>query len=206
MQAEWRIDLQQASGPVAVTGRLTWIPGLSPAPWLAVAAGLLALGLVLGLTRRWGALAGAVALVTVNDVFHAVATAWSWSGDAVYRATRLIDGNSFSIAGWVVGVVAFGWLRHQRADGLYAAALAGASAFLFTGLLDFGVLGRSQAPFNGPLALDRATVAISLGLGLGVVLGALAGVRVNRASPAGDDCDTEECAPAERPAIVPRSA
>lgn len=188
VQAEWRIELQQASAPVVLTGRLSWIPGPSPLPWLLMAVALVGVGLLFGVARRWRALAGAVGLVTANDLYHATATAWSWSGDAVFRITQLIEANSFSIAGWVLGLVAVWWLRRRRVDGLYAAALAGASAVLFTGLFDVSVLGRSHAPFNGPLALDRATVTVSLGLGLGVVLGALAGIGADRLPPADMEC------------------
>jgi hypothetical protein len=51
------------------------------------------------------------------------------------------------------------------------------SAALFTGILDFTVMARSQAPFNGPMVVDRVTVAVSLGLGVGLALGAVLALR-----------------------------
>jgi len=204
VQAEWQIGLRQGSTALEVTGRLTWIPGRSAAPWLVASAALAIGGLTLGLRRRWSALAVAVVAVTANDLYHAGAVAWSWSGNTVYRTTQLIEGNSFSIAGWVAGLVGAWWLWRRRVDGLYAAVFAGVSAVLFTGVLDLSVLGRSEAPFTGPVALDRAMVSVSLGLGLGVVLGALAGLRAARtASGPGPE---EECTVPEPPATLLGSA
>jgi hypothetical protein len=91
--------------------------------------------------------------LTVNDVYHAGAIAFSVAGGLGTQLGRFFTGS------------------------FYAAAFAGVSAALFTGLLDISVLSRSQAPFAGPIGLDRVTVAVSLGLGLGVAIGSILALR-----------------------------
>ena len=77
----------------------------------------------------------------------------------------------------MLGLLAVRLLIRQQVDGLYAAAFAGVSAALFTGLLDITVLSRSEAPFDGPIGVDRLTVAVSLGLGVGVAVGSILALR-----------------------------
>jgi hypothetical protein len=182
LQARWTITMRQDTTPIEATGDYRWIPGHSPLPWLALAMALAAAAIVLGRRGAWRALAVVAGLVTVNDLGHAGAIAWFWSGDTGYRLSQLIDGNSYSIAGWVLGLAAVRLLWRQRFDGLYAAVVAGASAALFTGWLDFKVLSASQAPFNGALIVDRISVAVSLGGGLGLTVAAVIGIRACRAS------------------------
>ncbi|MDQ1391563.1 MAG: hypothetical protein QOF30_540 [Acidimicrobiaceae bacterium] len=195
-EADWVITMTQGSTPITVKGNYTWIPGSSPLPWLLVALALAALGAALGLLGAWGVpLAVALLVVTVNDVYHAVGIAWFWSGSFVYRLEQFFSGSFYSFVGWALGIVAAWLLMRRRVDGLYAAVFAGGSAALFTGLLDITVLSRSQAPFGGSLSVDRVTVVISLGLGLGVAIGALIGIRASRPElelDGSDDFETDE--------------
>ncbi len=111
------------------------------------------------------------------DFGQAAVVAWFWAGDWVFPTAQLLEGSSYQApAGFS------GWSRSACGGRVATAAgprrlLAAASALVFTGGLDFTVLSRSQAPFAGPLALDRLCVALCLGLGLGVTLGALAMMR-----------------------------
>ncbi|MDQ1357861.1 MAG: hypothetical protein QOG44_2234 [Acidimicrobiaceae bacterium] len=189
-EANWEIAMTQGSTPITVKGNYTWIPGSSPLPWLLVALALAAVGAALGLLGAWGVpLAVALVVVTVNDIYHAVGIAWFWSGGFVYRLEKFFSGSFYSFVGWALGFVAVWLLVRRRVDGLYAAVFAGGSAALFTGLLDITVLSRSQAPFGGSLVVDRVTVVISLGLGLGVAVGALIGIRASRPELELDDAD-----------------
>ena len=188
VEAQWTVKLQQGPTPITVTGNYTWVPSSNPFPWLVVTIVLAMAVIALGLTGAWGRpLAMAVVALTLNDIYHAVAIAWFWSGSFVYRLTKLFGGSFYSIVGWVLGLVAARLLWQRRVDGLYAAVFAGGSAALFTGLLDFTVLSRSQAPFAGSITVDRLTVAISLGVGVGVMVAALIAIRSTR--PAYDDFD-----------------
>jgi hypothetical protein len=174
----WAVTLKQGATTISVTGRLTWVPGPSPIPWLLLAALLAALCVAIGLLGAWGApLAAIVAILTVNDVYHAVGIAFSYSGGLTTRMYHLFTGSFYSIIGWVLGVLAIRLLLSRRIDGLYAAAFAGVSAALFTGLLDIGVVGHTIAPFDGPMTVDRITVALSLGLGFGVAAASVLALR-----------------------------
>jgi len=201
LQARWAVTMAQGPTVVTAAGDYTWIPGETPFPWLLLAVGLAGVALVVALTRSWRWLAAATGVVTVVDFGHAVGVAWSWAGGSAFRLSQLLEGSSYQIPGWILGVLAVGLLARGRPRGRQAAACAGGSALLFTGLLDFTVLGRSNAPFAGPLTIDRAEVAICLGLGLGVLTGALALLRADRprieyTDDEGDDEGIESEAPA----------
>jgi hypothetical protein len=191
----WTIDLRQGTTAITVTGHLTWIPGPSPFPSLLLALALAALAIAAALSRAWGPiLAVLVGLITANDLYHAVAIGFSVAGTTGTRLTRVLTGSFYSIIGWVLGALAVRLLWHRSPDGLYAAAFAGVSAALFTGVLDFTVLSRSQAPFNGPMVIDRVTVAVSLGLGVGLAVGAVLALRRIPRAEVDEDEDEDDLA------------
>jgi hypothetical protein len=190
----WTVTLKQGATLITVTGHLTWVPGPSPLPWLLLALLLLVGAAAVGVAGAWGLpMAVLVALLTVNDLYHALAIAFSVSGGFGSQMLRFFTGSFYSIIGWILGLLAVRLLLGRRVDGLYAAAFAGVSAALFTGLLDVTVLSHSEAPFNGPLGLDRVTVAVSLGLGIGVAAGAVLALRrVPRPEYDDEEADEEE--------------
>jgi len=197
----WTVTLQQGATTIAVTGHLTWVPGPSPIPWLLLAALLAAVAVAIGLTGAWGPpLAALVGIVTVNDLYHALGIAFSVSGSLSARMSRFFSGSFYSIIGWVLGLLAIRLLLRRRVDGLYAAAFAGVSAALFTGLLDISVLSHTEAPFNGSMTVDRITVAVSLGLGVGV---AAASVLALRRVPRPEWDDEDEESEADEPHLGP---
>jgi hypothetical protein len=174
----WTVTLVQGDTRIAVTGRLTWVPGQNPAPWLLLALALAVLAAALGVFGYWGVpLAILVAVLTINDFYHAAAIAWSFGGGFWTKFGKFFSGSFYSTIGWILGVLAVWLLVRRRVDGLYAAVFAGISAALFTGLLDIAVLSRSQAPFDGLIGVDQLTVAVSLGLGVGVATAAFVALR-----------------------------
>jgi hypothetical protein len=191
VEANWTIMMTQGQTPITITGNYTWIPGSSSFPWLVLTALLVAAGVALGLFGAWGfPLAAVVVVLTIVDMYHAVGIAWFWSGDLTYRLEKFVSGSYYSFIGWVLGLLGAWLLVRKRVDGLYAVVFAGGSAALFTGLLDFTVLSRSQAPFVASITVDRLTVACSLGLGLGVAIGALLAIRAS--APALEDVDYDD--------------
>jgi hypothetical protein len=191
--APWNLVLQQGPTKITVAGTLTWVPGPSPLPWLGLAAGLLLCGVAVGLVGAWGVpLALLTVLLTVNDAYHAVGIGFSAAGGTGTRFARFFAGSFYSIVGWVLGLLAAWLLIRRRVDGLYAAAFAGISAALFGGLLDVATLSRSQAPFTASIGVDRFTVAVSLGLGAGVAVGAILALRRQPVMP--DDEPSEDVA------------
>jgi hypothetical protein len=174
----WTVTLKQGLTPITITGQLAWVPGSSPLPWVLLALALLVGAAVIGLAGQWGwPLAVLVGLLTVNDLYHALAIGFSVAGGFWTHMLRFFAGSFYSMIGWILGLLAVRMLLGRRIDGLYAAAFAGVSAALFTGLLDVAVLSRSQAPFAGPIVFDRVTVAVSLGLGVGVAVGSIIALR-----------------------------
>jgi hypothetical protein len=203
LQARWVVTMEQGATTVAAVGDYTWIPGTSAFPWVLLALGLAGVGVVVALTRSWLWLAVATGVVTAVDFGHAIAVAWSWAGGSAFRLSQLLEGSSYQIPGWILGFLAVGLLLRGRPRGRQAAACAGGSAMLFTGVLDFPVLGRSHAPFAGSLAVDRLEVAICLGLGLGALMGALLLLRADRPRiEYADDEGVESDQPAHEPALT----
>jgi hypothetical protein len=189
----WTVTMRQGPTTIAVTGHLTWVPGPSPFPWLLLALALAAVAVAASLSPVWGrSLAVLVGVLTVNDVWHAAAIGFSVAATVWARLARVFTGSFYSIIGWVLGAAAVWLLWRWRVDGLYAAAFAGVSAALFTGILDFTVLSRSLAPFAGPMGADRVTTAVSLGLGAGIAIGAVLAIRrLPRAEPADEDAQDD---------------
>jgi hypothetical protein len=174
----WQVLLHQGTTPIVVSGSLTWEPGPSPWPWLA-AAGLIAVACAaLGWSRRRALpLAIAAILLVAVDVTHSVGIAAVAGGSHSYQAARFVSGSYYSFVGWGLGVVGVVLLLRNKADGLYAVIFAGASTFLFSGLLDVSTLHQSEAPFAWGINLDRATVIIALGAGAGLAIAALKALR-----------------------------
>ena len=198
----WTVSLAQGTTAIAATGALTWVPGTSALPWLALAL-ILAAGVAVA--RSWRALAVAAGVVTAVDLAHAIGVAWFWAGGWVVKVAQLLEGSSYQLPGWILGALAVRLLLRGRSRGRPAAVIAGASALVFTGLLDVTVLSRSEAPFAGPIGIDRVAVAACLGLGLGVVAGGmrLLAAERGRVEYVDDDEVGERGPDAASPAVVP---
>lgn len=176
---EWEVPLKVGKQEVALTGDLTWIPGPSPMPWYALAAGLAALvGILGGLARRGRPLAIVVAGLVGIDLFHIGAQAAAGAGGFGAGLGATLSGSLFSIAAWGAGALAVRLLMRGSEDGAFAAAFAGAVIALFGGLVDVSYLSRSQLPVAVPHPVARLLVAVSLGVGTGLVLAALLRLRL----------------------------
>ena len=155
---------------VRVRGDVWWVPGPSPWPWIAVAAGLASLVVVLARTRRaaW-ALGAALATGALAAVVHA---GGSWTTGAAAFAGRL--GAAVPTLG-AVGLAAVALVVLRR-KGLRAAApvlvFAGLFLTIAIGLADLSALSHSQVPTVLAVPLDRAAITLALGLGAGVTIGA----------------------------------
>jgi hypothetical protein len=180
VQAHWTVTMAEGSTTVSAVGYYTWVPGPGAFPWVILVLALAGMGIVVAVTRSWRILAGATGVVAAVDFGHAAVIAWFWAGNTSFRIAELFDGSSYQIPGWILGLIAVRLLWRHVPRGRQAALCAGASAVVFTGVLDFTVLNRSAAPFAGPINADRVCVAVCLGLGLGVVVGALALIRADR--------------------------
>jgi hypothetical protein len=177
----WRIPLRQGEQTLLITGTVTWVPGPSPLPWVLVAAVLAAAVLVAVRTPRWRvALMSAIGLAVVADVLH---TAGSWLASTASAATKTY-GMSVSVAAWVVGGLTIARLVAKRDQAARTYLLLAAVFLLLAGAaLDLPVLADSQLPSTLSPPLTRASVAVVLGLGIGLVVVALWGFPSERKQP-----------------------
>ena len=183
----WEVKLDIGADQTAVVGDLTWIPGPSGSPWLAVAAVLAALVVVVDLLRPTRVfLAATVGLLVALDLFHIAGKAAAGSGGFAAGVGGVLSGSFFSIAAWAAGGLAVRLLLRGSSDGPFAAAFAGAVIALFGGVADLADLTRSQVPFAFSDLLARLLVSLSLGLGLGLVSAAVIRLRRERPPAAAD--------------------
>ncbi|MGH9124890.1 MAG: hypothetical protein ACRDZ8_09220 [Acidimicrobiales bacterium] len=177
IESYWTVTMARGSTRIIAKGYYEWFPGPGAFPWVLITIVVLAAGLVMALTRSLRWLAALVGLVAAVDFGHALVVAWFWTGSGLYKGFQLMEGSSYEIPGWILAGAAVVMLCRRRELGLKFAAVVGASAALFTGCFDFTVFDRSHAPFDGPILFDRICVALCLGLGLCVLLGAIARLR-----------------------------
>lgn len=179
---EFRIDLRRGDETVRVRGDVRWIPGPSPWPWI-VGAAVLALGTaVAARTRRAAPVIAAVLVVALGAaVLHAIG-AWTYAtaslGARAGDALPTVGAAALSVAALV----------QLRRRGLRVAApllvFAGLFLGIGIGIADVSALSRSQLPTDLPPALDRLTIALALGGGFGVALGAGLHIAEGRPRPA----------------------
>lgn len=179
---EWTVPLLLGAADHAVTGRLEWIPGPSPLPWLA--AGLIAtLPALAGLRSRsqhdrsWHRLvrpaAVVLGVVVLLNLTHLADDLFATPVDVPTRALAAGQTAMFLAIG------AFGALRAwQSGDGAFTALGVGSGAVLVgQGLLYALVLGASQNASLFPDILSRFTVAASIMQALCVGAVAVIGTR-----------------------------
>jgi hypothetical protein len=171
---QWLIGLRRGAQAASVFGRITYVPGPSPAPWLGVAVVLLAATAASGLLRRWGAaMSVALALLIAVDVVHSFGIAAATHDPVLTQVGRVVLGGIVATLGWIVGAAAIGPLQDEREGGLVGAAVAGFLLAAFSGVGDLPTLIRSQVPYSFSASAARAAVAVTMGVGFGLALAAL---------------------------------
>ena len=174
----WNIGLRQGDVGATVSGRITYVPGPSPWPWLAVAVVLLGITTAGALLHRWGpALSAGVALLVAIDVVHSFGISAASHDPVLTQISRVVLGGIVGTLGWIIGAAAIGPLQDEREGGIVAAAVAGFLLAAFSGVGDFATLTKSQVPFYFSPSTARAAVAVTMGLGFGLALAALIIIR-----------------------------
>jgi hypothetical protein len=153
---------------------LDWVPGPSGVPWIPVVVVALVLGLAAALVARFGrVLAVLLGTLVVVDAAHAIAYEIARPGSNVAKAVQFVGGTFVSILVWVAAVPTAIGLWRRRPEALYGAVFVGLMITLVGGASDLASLWHSQLPSAGPHVLSRLEVALVLGIGGGVALGAL---------------------------------
>ncbi|HEV7886105.1 MAG TPA: hypothetical protein VGO92_00990 [Acidimicrobiales bacterium] len=192
---EWLVQVRMADATmVAVTGDLVWVPAPSAAPWLALAVVLLGLSVLAGLSGSWaGLLLVVLAAAVAVDVVHEVGIGFANAGSLPVQLGRVVLGSFFSVVAWVVAAIGMRQLARRSGDGLLMAAFAGVVIGLFGGVGDLPALFSSQVPFAWSAGLARALTAASLGLGFGLLGGAVVAIVRHRVFevPEGEESEGE---------------
>jgi hypothetical protein len=169
----WLITLSKGATRGAITGRLVWVPGPSPAPWLVLAAVLCALTFAAVFTRRWSTLlAAALGVLVVNDIVHSFGAAAAAHDALTHRLSTVLVGGFYGTIAWVIGGLGIRPLRQGRDLGALLAGITGFFLALIGGATDFNSLARSQLAFVLPAGVARFEVALSLGMGAGLAAAA----------------------------------
>jgi hypothetical protein len=173
-----------------VTVALDWVPGPNAWPWLVFIGGLFALGLVAALRPQWRiALAVLLGVLVVVDAVHSVAYLIPRPGGNFEKSSQFLGGSFVSVVIWVVSVPTIVGILQRRAEALYGVVFVGLMVALIGGATDLSALWKSQIPTAGPAVVTRLAVAISLGLGAGLMVGAI--IRMVRSGPQPPAHETE---------------
>ena len=173
---DFSIDVRRAGVVHQVLGSVRWIPGPSPVPALgfgALAGVLSTAAIVLASRRkRFGMALGGFcvllgALVSV-DVVHLLGIAFGVRGGSGWGRTLSIGWAS--VAAWIISVACIAALQRRRLDALYVAVFAAGVMTLVGGFTDVSVLSASSVPFAFSNLIARATVALTLALGVATIV------------------------------------
>lgn len=178
---DWTVvvrDGEQASASTwKINGTLDWIPGPSPSVPLAGAAALAAAIVVAALwagrsPARRRALRVPVmivaSLLVAVDAVHLAGIAGGILGGSIVG--QFLSVGWASVAAWIMVVVAMALMARGRDDALYLLTFAGGIITLVGGMADLTVLSRTSVVFAYSITLARTVVALTLGLGIGLVV------------------------------------
>lgn len=169
--SDWHVDLDYEGTVLSATGSLDWVPGPSPTPWylLTAVAALLVVGAVF--TRRAHALvAAALGALIAADVLHAAGIALVTTGNVPERITAFLGDGMTGLLIWPFGLAAAVLIARKATFLGFVAMGVGGLLSSMMALDDAPVWWRSSAPSALPADLNRAGVALVVGLGAGLLL------------------------------------
>lgn len=180
----WAIPLRVDGARARIVGRLDTAPAPNPWPWIVGAAGLAAVIALLAGIRRWPVVLGtALVVVIVSETVHTVGAWGAWTAGS----SRRLLGAAPSILAIALAAIALTVLvlRRRAPDGATPLVLvAGLFIALAGGVADLGSLTHAIVPSTFGAAVTRLTVAIALGGGLGLAIGAARHLRPPLPAPA----------------------
>ncbi|MFM8998506.1 MAG: hypothetical protein ACKOKE_00180 [Actinomycetota bacterium] len=179
----WAIPLRVDGADARIVGTLDTRPAPSPLPWIGLAAGLaLTLGLLAG-TRRWPtALAVGLVVVIVSEAVH---TAGAWGISSAGLGGRAFGAAPSLIAILLAVLALIRLLTHRdRPDAATPfVLLAGLFIAIAGGVADLGSLTHAVVPSDLDPSVTRLTIAVALGGGIGLAVGAARHLRPTVAAP-----------------------
>jgi hypothetical protein len=168
----WEIPVRIDGSAARVAGTLDSRPAPSPLPWLGLATGIaLALALLAGL-RRWPAvLAVGLVVVIASETLHTIG---AWAVSSSGTGPRIL-GAAPSIVAVLLAVLALARLLDRRRTPDAATPLilvAGLFIAIAGGIADLGSLTHAVVPSDLDPTVVRCTIAVALGGGVGLAVGA----------------------------------
>jgi hypothetical protein len=177
---QFDVPILQGSTQHVVSGIVEWIPNTSPWPYLAVAAALAAF--LVGVAAWAGKsivqrlsirplFIGALSTLVVVDMVHLAGITGGVAGGSF--ASRFLSIGYASVAAWVIAEIsAVLWVK-GRPDALYLTTFAAGLMTLVGGIADVSILSKPSVVFLWSPELARWCVALTLGLGIGILTAAI---------------------------------
>jgi hypothetical protein len=166
----WQIPLRLGQRTALVEGDIVWVPGPAPWPWVLLAVVAFAAVLAAGWRDQLGLLAALVVVAVAADMAHTIGVFANSTAPVLAKTYAAI----ISVGGWVAALVALWQLRRGRLQSGRVLLLLGGTFLAFAGALpDVRALMSSQLPSALDPALTRATIAFTLGVGLGMIVASL---------------------------------
>jgi len=170
----WLITVTRGSEQSALTGRILWVPPPSAVPCVILATAFAIVTLALVSTRAWPRwLMVALVVLVVNDIVHTLASAGATHDGVGSVLFRVFVSGFYGTIAWVLGALALKPLAARRDLGALLAGITGFFLAVLGGATDASAIGRSQLSFLLPATVARFEVALSLGVGTGLVAAAL---------------------------------
>jgi hypothetical protein len=168
--ANWQIPLRLGQRTALIQGDIIWVPGPSPWPWGLLALVTFVVVAAAGWRRWFGLLALLVVVAVAADLIHTVGAFAASTAPVVAK----VYGSFISAAGWVAAIAAVWQLRRGRLEAGRILLLLAGMFLAFAGALpDVGALARSQLASTLDSTLTRAAIALTLGVGLGLLAASL---------------------------------
>jgi hypothetical protein len=173
----WQIPLRLGQRTALVEGDIVWVPGPTPWPWALLAVVAFAVVLAAGWRNQLGLLAVLVLVAVAADLVHTAGAFAASTAPVLAKAYAAI----ISVGGWVAAVVAVWQLRRGRMQAGRVLLLLAGTFLAFAGALpDVGGLASSQLSSTLDPILTRAAIALTLGVGLGMIAASLLSQRTAR--------------------------
>lgn len=176
----WHIPLRLGQQTALIEGDIVWVPGPTPWPWALVAVVAFAAVLAAGWRGQFGLLAVLVGVAVAADIVHTAGAFAASTAPALAKAYAAI----ISAGGWAVAIVALWQLRRGRLQAGRILLLLAGTFLAFAGALpDVGALASSQLSSTLDPALSRAAIALTLGVGLGMIATSLLNAGTTHPAP-----------------------
>jgi hypothetical protein len=173
----WQIPLRLGQHTALIEGDIVWVPGPSPWPWALLALAAFAVVLAAGWRSQFDLLALLVLVAVAADLAHTVGAFAASTAPVLAKAYAGL----ISVGGWVAAVVAVWQLRRGRLQAGRLLLLLAGTFLAFAGALpDVGALASSQLSSTLDPALSRAAIALTLGVGLGMIAASLLNPGITR--------------------------